>query len=100
MSKASPLNVVILAAGMGKRMHSNLPKVLHKLAGRPLLSHVLDAARALSPAKIIVVTGHEAALVREAAAAPDIVFVNQSTQLGTGHAVQQAVPEQIGRAHV
>jgi len=93
MSKASPLNVVILAAGMGKRMHSNLPKVLHKLAGRPLLSHVLDAARALSPAKIIVVTGHEAALVREAAAAPDIVFVNQSPQLGTGHAVQQAVPE-------
>lgn len=88
-----PLNVVILAAGLGKRMHSDLPKVLHRLAGRPLLSHVLDAARALSPAKIIVVTGHRAQLVREAAAAPDIVFVNQSPQLGTGHAVQQAVPE-------
>ena len=78
---------------MGKRMHSNLPKVLHSLAGRPLLAHVLDAARALSPAKIIVVTGHEAALVRAAVAAPDVVFVNQSPQRGTGHAVQQAVPE-------
>ncbi len=87
------LNIVILAAGMGKRMHSNLPKVLHKLAGRPLLAHVLDTARSLSPAKIIVVTGHEAALVREAVAAPDVVFVNQSPQLGTGHAVQQAQAE-------
>lgn len=87
------LNVVILAAGLGKRMHSDLPKVLHRLAGRPLLSHVLDAARALSPAKIIVVTGHRAQLVREAVAAPDIVFVNQIPQLGTGHAVQQAAPE-------
>ncbi len=84
------LNVIILAAGMGKRMHSTLPKVLHLLAGRPLLAHVLDAARALSPAKIIVVTGHQAELVRAAVAAPDVVFVNQSPQRGTGHAVQQA----------
>ena len=91
-SMTMTLNIVILAAGMGKRMHSNLPKVLHLLAGRPLLAHVLDAARALSPAKIFVVTGHEAALVREAVAAPDVVFVNQSPQLGTGHAVQQAQP--------
>jgi bifunctional UDP-N-acetylglucosamine pyrophosphorylase / glucosamine-1-phosphate N-acetyltransferase len=87
------LNVIILAAGMGKRMHSNLPKVLHRLAGRPLLTHVLAAARALSPAKIIVITGHEAAMVRAAVAAPDVVFVNQSPQLGTGHAVQQAQNE-------
>ncbi len=87
------LNIVILAAGQGKRMYSTLPKVLHTLAGRPLLAHVLDAARALSPAKIIVVTGHGAEQVRRAVAAPDIVFVNQSPQLGTGHAVQQAQPE-------
>ncbi len=93
MATNHPLNIVILAAGMGKRMHSNLPKVLHTLAGRPLLAHVLQAARALSPAKIIVVTGHEATLLREAVAAPDVVFVNQSPQLGTGHAVQQALPE-------
>ncbi len=87
------LNVVVLAAGQGKRMHSNLPKGLHLLAGRPLLAYVLDAARALSPAKIIVVTGHEAALVRAAFAAPDVVFVNQTPQLGTGHAIQQAAGE-------
>jgi bifunctional UDP-N-acetylglucosamine pyrophosphorylase/glucosamine-1-phosphate N-acetyltransferase len=93
MAQNAALNVVILAAGMGKRMHSDLPKVLHTLAGRPLLAHVLDAARALSPAKIIVVTGHRADEVRKAVAAPDIVFVNQSPQLGTGHAVQQAAPE-------
>ena len=87
------LNVVILAAGQGKRMHSGLPKVLHLLAGRPLLAHVLDAARALSPTKIIVVTGHEGARVRKAVAATDVVFVNQAPQLGTGHAVQQAQAE-------
>jgi bifunctional UDP-N-acetylglucosamine pyrophosphorylase/glucosamine-1-phosphate N-acetyltransferase len=85
------LNIVILAAGLGKRMVSDLPKVLHVLAGRPLLAHVLDAARALSPTKIIVVTGHREELVRKAVAAPDITFVNQAPQLGTGHAVQQVV---------
>lgn len=95
MATHPPLNVVILAAGLGKRMYSDLPKVLHHLAGRPLLAHVLDAARALSPAKIIVVTGHRAELVREAVAAPDIAFVNQSPQLGTGHAVQQAQSELV-----
>jgi bifunctional UDP-N-acetylglucosamine pyrophosphorylase/glucosamine-1-phosphate N-acetyltransferase len=93
MSINASLNVVILAAGLGKRMYSDLPKVLHALAGQPLLAHVLIAARALSPQKIVVVTGHEAARVREAAAAPDVTFVNQSPQLGTGHAVQQALPE-------
>lgn len=84
------LNIVILAAGQGKRMVSALPKVLHQLAGRPLLAHVLDAARALSPVKIIVVTGHGAEQVRKTVAAPDVVFVNQAPQQGTGHAVQQA----------
>src|SRR5688572_25127799 len=93
MSLNASLNIVILAAGQGKRMVSDLPKVLHLLAGRPLLAHVLDAARALSPTKIIVVTGHGAELVHKAVAAPDVVFVNQSPQLGTGHAVQQAQPQ-------
>lgn len=89
------LNVVILAAGQGKRMYSALPKVLHPLAGQPLLAHVIAAARALSPSRIIVVAGHGAEQVRNAVAAPDIVFVNQSPQLGTGHAVQQAQPELV-----
>jgi bifunctional UDP-N-acetylglucosamine pyrophosphorylase/glucosamine-1-phosphate N-acetyltransferase len=93
MPPNAALNVVILAAGQGTRMYSALPKVLHPLAGRPLLAHVIDAARALSPTKIIVVTGHRAELVREAVEAPDIVFVNQVPQHGTGHAVQQAQPE-------
>jgi bifunctional UDP-N-acetylglucosamine pyrophosphorylase/glucosamine-1-phosphate N-acetyltransferase len=88
------LDVIVLAAGMGKRMRSDLPKVLHPLAGRPLLSHVLDAARALSPRRIVVVHGHGAEKVRAAfAGASDIDWVLQSEQLGTGHAVQQAAPK-------
>ena len=97
------MNVVILAAGQGKRMHSDIPKVLHALAGKPLLAHVIDAARELSPRRICVVYGHEA--VRDAfagldgAAAPSgaghpvsIIWVLQAPQLGTGHAVMQALP--------
>jgi bifunctional UDP-N-acetylglucosamine pyrophosphorylase/glucosamine-1-phosphate N-acetyltransferase len=86
------INIVILAAGMGKRMHSDLPKVLHKLAGKPLVSHVLDTARALSPAKLCVVYGHGGEQVPAQLNAPDIQFVKQEPQLGTGHAVQQALP--------
>lgn len=86
------MNVVILAAGKGKRMHSNLPKVLHPLAGRPLLGHVLDTARSLSPESLCVVVGHGGEVVRQAVAAPDVQFGEQSPQLGTGHAVQQALP--------
>lgn len=86
------MNVVILAAGKGKRMHSNLPKVLHPLAGKPLLSHVLDTARSLSPESLCVVVGHGGEVVRQAVAAPDVQFGEQSPQLGTGHAVQQALP--------
>jgi bifunctional UDP-N-acetylglucosamine pyrophosphorylase/glucosamine-1-phosphate N-acetyltransferase len=86
------MNIVILAAGTGKRMRSALPKVLHRLAGRPLLSHVIDTARALKPARIVVVVGHGADAVREAVGAPDIAFALQAEQLGTGHAVQQALP--------
>ena len=86
------MNIVILAAGTGKRMRSALPKVLHRLAGRPLLAHVIDTARTLQPARIVVVVGHGADAVREAVAAPDIAFALQAEQLGTGHAVQQALP--------
>ncbi|HTH75767.1 MAG TPA: bifunctional UDP-N-acetylglucosamine diphosphorylase/glucosamine-1-phosphate N-acetyltransferase GlmU [Trinickia sp.] len=86
------MNIVILAAGTGKRMRSALPKVLHPLAGRPLLSHVIDTARALDPVRIVVVVGHGAQAVQQAVAAPDIAFVLQAEQLGTGHAVQQALP--------
>jgi bifunctional UDP-N-acetylglucosamine pyrophosphorylase / glucosamine-1-phosphate N-acetyltransferase len=86
------MNIVILAAGAGKRMRSALPKVLHPLAGRPLLSHVIDTARTLKPARLVVVVGHGADAVRAAVAAPDVQFALQAEQLGTGHAVQQALP--------
>src|SRR5690349_9722260 len=86
------MNIVILAAGTGKRMRSALPKVLHPLAGRPLLAHVIDTARTLNPTRLVVVIGHGADQVREAVAAPDVQFALQEQQLGTGHAVQQALP--------
>lgn len=86
------MNIVILAAGMGKRMYSDLPKVLHPVAGRPMLAHVLDTARALSPSRLVVVVGHGAGRVREAVAADDVAFAEQPQQLGTGHAVMQALP--------
>ena len=87
------MDVVILAAGKGTRMRSNLPKVLQPLAGRPLLAHVLDTARALDASRICVVVGHGADDVRAALDAPGLRWVLQSPQLGTGHAVQQALPE-------
>ena len=62
------LNIVILAAGLGKRMQSNLPKVLHSIAGRPMLSHVLDSAQALAPDEIVVVVGHGADQIQKASA--------------------------------
>jgi len=85
------MNVVILAAGMGKRMQSDLPKVLHALAGKPLLSHVIDTARKLSPSRCCVVYGHGGDKVPTQLAADDLQFVLQEPQLGTGHAVMQAV---------
>jgi bifunctional UDP-N-acetylglucosamine pyrophosphorylase/glucosamine-1-phosphate N-acetyltransferase len=88
-----PLDVIVLAAGMGKRMRSELPKVLHPLAGRPLLGHVLEAARALGPRKIVVVHGHGAEKVRAAFPEAGIEWVLQAEQLGTGHAVLQALPQ-------
>jgi len=86
------INVVILAAGKGKRMHSDLPKVLHLLAGRPLLAHVIATARTLKPARICIVYGHGGEQVPAAARADDLIFVKQAPQLGTGHALKQALP--------
>jgi bifunctional UDP-N-acetylglucosamine pyrophosphorylase/glucosamine-1-phosphate N-acetyltransferase len=86
------LNVVILAAGQGKRMRSSLPKVMHTLAGRPLIAHVIAAARALKPARICVVYGHGGEQLPQAIQAADLMFVEQKPQLGTGHALAQALP--------
>jgi len=86
------LDIVIMAAGKGTRMKSRLPKVLHRLAGRPLLQHVLETASGLGADGIVVITGHGADAVEAAVAAPQLAFVRQMPQLGTGHAVQQAVP--------
>ncbi len=88
----SSLHVVILAAGQGKRMHSDLPKVLHRLAGRPLLAHVLDTAEALKPAGLHVVYGHGGEQVRSHFQDKTVTWVAQREQLGTGHAVMQAMP--------
>jgi bifunctional UDP-N-acetylglucosamine pyrophosphorylase/glucosamine-1-phosphate N-acetyltransferase len=87
-----PLSIVILAAGQGKRMKSDLPKVLQPLAGRPILAHVLEAAKTLQAAAIHVVYGHGGERVREALAAEPVSWVLQAEQLGTGHAVAQAMP--------
>ena len=87
-----PISVVILAAGQGKRMQSDLPKVLQPVAGRPLLKHVIDTARELSTSDIHVVYGHGGERVREALAAENVTWALQAEQLGTGHAVQQAMP--------
>lgn len=86
------LEVVILAAGQGTRMQSMLPKVLHPVAGKALLAHVVDTALALAPTRLHVVTGHGAQSVREAMDGYDIHWVEQAEQLGTGHAVLQALP--------
>ena len=94
------LHVVILAAGQGTRMRSKLPKVLHPVAGKPMLGHVIDCARSLSPTRIHVVIGHGAELVRERLAAEDIHWVLQTEQLGTGHAVAQALPGTEGADQV
>lgn len=89
---APPLSVVILAAGQGKRMRSDLPKVLQPLAGRPLLQHVIETAKSLAPAAIHVVFGHGGEQVRAALAQEQVNWVLQAEQRGTGHAVVQALP--------
>ena len=88
----TPLHVVILAAGQGRRMRSSLPKVLHLLAGRPLLSYVLEAANGLGAARVHVVHGYAGGVVREAMTGADVEWVEQSEQLGTGHALALAMP--------
>ncbi len=84
--------VVILAAGQGKRMNSDLPKVLHPLAGKPMLVHVIDTARELASERICVVHGHGGDQVKAALSGDDLSFALQMPQLGTGHALQQALP--------
>jgi bifunctional UDP-N-acetylglucosamine pyrophosphorylase/glucosamine-1-phosphate N-acetyltransferase len=88
----NPLNIVILAAGKGTRMYSDKPKVLHELAGKPLVQHVLDCASALKPRQVCVVYGHGGEAVPDAMQQYAARFVLQEPQLGTGHAVQQAMP--------
>lgn len=87
------MNIVILAAGQGKRMRSVLPKVLHTLAGKALLRHVIEAARALQPTRICVVQGHAGEAVRTAMGDLELSWAVQEQQLGTGHAVLQALPQ-------
>lgn len=89
----SDLNFVILAAGKGTRMRSTVPKVLHKLAGRAMLAHVVAAVDSLGDAKKVIVTGHGADEVEQQFNRPDIEFVQQKKQLGTAHAVQMAIPK-------
>ncbi|BFN26187.1 MAG: bifunctional N-acetylglucosamine-1-phosphate uridyltransferase/glucosamine-1-phosphate acetyltransferase [Gammaproteobacteria bacterium HGW-Gammaproteobacteria-9] len=86
------LDIVILAAGQGTRMRSALPKVLHPVAGKSMLGHVIDTARALQPQSIQVVIGHGAEQVRQRLSGDDLDYVVQAEQLGTGHAVAQALP--------
>ncbi|HEB73043.1 MAG TPA: UDP-N-acetylglucosamine pyrophosphorylase [Nitrospirae bacterium] len=90
MNRRGAVAVVILAAGKGTRMKSNLPKVLHTLAGKPLLEHVLKTARALDPEKIVVIAGHRSEMVMERFKDEDIEFAIQEPQSGTGHAMAQA----------
>ncbi|GAB6195520.1 bifunctional UDP-N-acetylglucosamine diphosphorylase/glucosamine-1-phosphate N-acetyltransferase GlmU [Lysobacter xanthus] len=98
---AAPLHVVILAAGEGKRMKSARPKVLQTVAGRPMLQHVVDTARTLQPVGIHVVYGHGGEQVRAAFdGQDDLDWVEQTVRLGTGHAVQQAMPQLDGEARV
>ena len=85
------LDIVVLAAGKGTRMKSNLPKVLHPVAGKPLLQHVLDTSQHLGESELIVVVGHGADQVRAQVSAPKLTFIEQTQQLGTGHAVLQTL---------
>jgi len=87
-----PLAIIIMAAGQGTRMHSPLAKVLHPLAGRPLLTHVLEVATSLVPQRLVVVVGHQAETVRQVCEPYGVICVLQEPQLGTGHAVAQAEP--------
>ena len=97
-ARRAALDVLVLAAGMGKRLRSKTIKLLHPVAGRPMLAHVLDAAAELRPRRLITVVGHQADLVREALADAATIFVLQREQRGTGHAVLQAARQLEPRA--
>jgi bifunctional UDP-N-acetylglucosamine pyrophosphorylase/glucosamine-1-phosphate N-acetyltransferase len=101
---SGPLEVIVLAAGQGTRMNSSVPKILHRLAGKPLLAHVLDCVAQLSPSRVHVVVGHMGDVVREtigdANPGLEIAWVEQTERLGTGHAVQQALPAVADNAAV
>ena len=86
------LHVIILAAGKGTRMRSSLPKVLHPVAGRPMVSHVIDTAKSLNAEKIHLVYGHGGEIMQASLHEPELAWVLQAEQLGTGHAVAQAMP--------
>lgn len=86
------LKVIVLAAGQGKRMTSTLPKVLHPIGGKPMLEHVVSTAQSLDPDKVIVVHGNGGSRVKETLSYLDVDWVEQTEQLGTGHAVLQAIP--------
>ncbi len=88
----TPLNIIILAAGKGTRMRSNQPKVLHQVGGKAILAHVIACAQSLNPEKVIVIYGYGGEQVQAAFANEQVTWVEQKEQLGTGHAVQQAVP--------
>lgn len=92
MMKNTKLNIIILAAGKGTRMRSTKPKVLHAVGGKPILGHVLNCAKNLKPNKIIVIYGYGGEQVKQAFNTESIIWVEQKEQLGTGHAVQQAIP--------
>ncbi|MBL7004842.1 MAG: NTP transferase domain-containing protein, partial [Gammaproteobacteria bacterium] len=86
------LSIIILAAGKGTRMKSALPKVLHHLADKPMLQHVIDTSKTLNPDQIIIVIGHQAEKVKTTINDDSIDYVVQQQQLGTGHAVQECIP--------
>jgi bifunctional UDP-N-acetylglucosamine pyrophosphorylase/glucosamine-1-phosphate N-acetyltransferase len=88
----SDLDIVVLAAGKGTRMKSSTPKVLHQIAGKPMLSHVIETAESLDPKAIVLVVGYEGDAVKKSIGSDQLIFVTQSPQLGTGHAVLQAKP--------
>jgi bifunctional UDP-N-acetylglucosamine pyrophosphorylase/glucosamine-1-phosphate N-acetyltransferase len=101
MTETAPLHVIVLAAGEGRRMRSAQPKVLQPVAGRPMLAHVIDAARSLSPAAVHIVHGHGGDAVQAAfATQADLRWSLQAQQLGTGHAVLQALPSVPSGARV
>jgi len=90
--KNTKLNIIILAAGKGTRMHASKPKVLHEIGGKPILAHVIQCAKQLAPEKIIVVYGYGGQMVQAVFEQEKMIWVEQKEQLGTGHAVQQALP--------